>query len=70
MRARPGRTFLPALLILGVAGGVLFVADADWLRVGSALLLLVGIALGVFAIATPEFLAADPDEDAGPDPGG
>lgn len=63
MRARPGPTFLPALAILVVAGGVLFFAGADWLRLTSALLLLVGIALAVFAIATPEFLAADADED-------
>ena len=63
MRARPGRTFLPALALLGVAGLVLFVAAADWLRLVSALLVLLGIALGVFAIATPEFLDADADDE-------
>jgi hypothetical protein len=68
VRARPGPTFLPALLILGIAGGVLFFADATWLRLCSALLLLVGIALGVFAIATPEFLTADAEEGGGLEP--
>lgn len=53
--------------MLGVAGLVLFLADADWLRLTAALVLLAGIALGVFAIATPEFLAADCDETADPD---
>lgn len=67
MRARPGPTFLPALAMLAVCGLVLFLADADWLRLTAALVLLVGIALGVFAIATPEFLAADRDERADPD---
>ena len=69
MRARPGRTFVPAVVILALAGGVLFFADADWLRLTSALTLLVGIALGVFAIATPEFLAADVAEDVDHDAG-
>ena len=62
MSARPGPTFLPAVVMLGVAGLVLFLAEADWLRLTSALVLLAGIALGVFAIATPEFLAADDEE--------
>jgi hypothetical protein len=64
VRARPGPTFVPALIVLGVAGAVLFLVAAEWLRVVSALALLVGIALAVFAIATPEFLAADQDADA------
>lgn len=63
MRARPGPTFVPALVLLGVAGLALFIASADWLRLASALVLLTGIALGVFAIATPEFLAADADDE-------
>lgn len=63
MSARPGSTFVPALVILGVAGLVLFLAEANWLRLTSALFLLLGIALGVFAIATPEFLTADADAD-------
>ena len=69
MRARPGPTFVPAVVLLMVAGGVLFLAEADWLRLTSALLLLVGIALGVFAIATPNFLAGDAEEPRpdGPD---
>ena len=64
MRARPGRTFLPALLLLAGAGLVLYIAAADWMRLTAALLLLLGIALGVFAIATPDYLAAGEDEDS------
>jgi uncharacterized protein YjeT (DUF2065 family) len=63
VRARPGGTFIPALLILVIAGLVLFLADANWLRLVSALALLPGIALGVFAIATPDFLTADADRE-------
>jgi len=58
-----GPTFVPAVITLGVAAAVLFVADATWLRLTSALFLLLGIALAVVAIATPEFLAADADAD-------
>ncbi len=64
MRARPGPTFIPALIVLGVAGAVLFLVSAEWLRVASALALIVGIALGVFAIATPAFLVADAADEA------
>lgn len=67
MRARPGPTFIPALIVLGVAGAVLFLVSAEWLRVASALALIAGIALGVFAIATPEFLAADEADGTGPE---
>ena len=63
MRARPGRTFVPALVLLGVAGAVLFVTETTWLQMTAAVFVLGGVALGVFAIATPEFLAADADED-------
>ena len=63
MRPPAGPTFAPALVVLGGAGVVLFFADADWLRLVAALLLLVGVALGVFAVATPEFLAADEDDE-------
>jgi hypothetical protein len=60
---RAGRTFVPALVTLVVAGGVLFVSEATWLRLTMALLLLGGIFLGVRAIATPDFVAADADEE-------
>jgi hypothetical protein len=63
VKARPGPTFLPALALLVLAGAVLFVSEATWLRMTAAVFLLGGVALGVFAIATPEFLAADADED-------
>lgn len=66
MKARPGPTFLPALALLIVAGAVLFISEATWLRMTAAVFLLGGVALGVFAIATPEFLATDADEDDAP----
>lgn len=63
MKARPGPTFLPALALLVFAGAVLFFSEATWLRLTAAVFVLGGVALGVFAIATPEFLAADAEED-------
>lgn len=47
-----------AALVAGAA--VLLLADAEWLRVASATLMVAGVALGVFAIASPEALADDP----------
>jgi hypothetical protein len=66
VKARPGPTFLPALALLIVAGAVLFLSEATWLRMTAAVFVLGGVALGVFAIATPEFVAADVDEDEAP----
>jgi hypothetical protein len=63
VKARPGPTFIPALAMLVVAGAVLFLSEATWLQMTAAVFVLGGVALGVFAIATPEFLAADADED-------
>jgi hypothetical protein len=57
--AGPG--FLPALAIAAVGGAVLFLSSATWLEVTGASVLLVGAALIVRAIATPEFLTADRD---------
>ena len=57
-----GPTFVPAVAVLVVAGGVLFFASATWLELAMASLLIVGIALGVFAIATPEFLEHDAED--------
>ncbi len=59
---RGGPTFWPALIVLVISGGVLFVAEATWLQMTMAVFLLVGIALAVFAIATPEFLERDAEE--------
>lgn len=43
-----------------VLGGVRMLAfDETMIRVGGVLLLLGGIGLGVFAIATPEFTSED-----------
>jgi hypothetical protein len=61
-----GPTFFPALATLLIAGAVLFVSEAVWLQMTSAVVLVVGIALGVFAIATPEFLADDVEDESGP----
>jgi hypothetical protein len=57
-----GPTFWPALIVLVVSGGILFVSEATWLQMTMAVFLLVGIALGVFAIATPEFLERDAED--------
>ena len=59
---RGGPTFWPALIVLVISGGVLFVAEVTWLQMTMAVFLLVGIALAVFAIATPEFLERDADD--------
>jgi CHASE2 domain-containing sensor protein len=59
-----GPILIPALVILVVAGAVLFISSTTWLQLISALAMLVGVALGVWAIATPEFLEGDAD-DAG-----
>jgi hypothetical protein len=50
-----------AALIVGVA--VLLLAEAEVLRVAATMSLLAFIALGVFAIATPEFATGDRDEE-------
>jgi hypothetical protein len=63
LRRGGGATFWPALVVLVVAGGVLFVSSATWLQLTMAILLLIGVGLGVFAIATPEFLERDAEED-------
>ena len=63
MRARPGRTFVPALVVLAGGGAVLFLAGATWLQLVAALVMLGGLVLATFAIATPDFLERDaPDE--------
>jgi hypothetical protein len=64
-----GPTFRPALIILVVFGAVLFISTTTWLQLICALAMLVGVALAVRAIATPEFLEGDtPDPpSAGPE---
>jgi membrane-bound ClpP family serine protease len=59
---RGGPTFWPALIILVVAGATLFLAEVTWLQATMAVFLLVGIALAVFAVATPEFLEGDAED--------
>jgi hypothetical protein len=61
-----GRTFLPGLVALGVGGLILFISTTTWIQMTCAMIALVGVALVVFAIATPEFLERDLDD---PDPG-
>lgn len=55
-------TFWPALGLLVVSGAVLFFSETTWLQLTMAILLLVGVALAVFAIATPEFLESDAED--------
>jgi hypothetical protein len=65
MRATPGPTFVPALVGLVVGAAVLFLAETTWLNLVAALVMLGAAALTAVAIATPEFLAHDAeDEDA------
>ncbi len=54
-----------ALAALIGGGAVLFLSEATWLQVAAAAVLLVGVALGVAAIATPDFLEADRPEVPG-----
>jgi hypothetical protein len=63
MRATPGPTFVPALLGLAVGGAVLFLSEATWLSLAAALVMLGAVALVAFAIATPEFLARDAEDE-------
>jgi hypothetical protein len=58
-----GPTFLPALGTLVIAGAILFLSEATWLQMSAAVVLVIGIALGVFGIATPDFLAGDATDD-------
>ncbi|MFL5871466.1 MAG: hypothetical protein ACJ75R_10315 [Solirubrobacterales bacterium] len=65
MKGRPrfaGPTFWPALGLLVVCGAVLFISETTWLQLTMAVLVIVGIALAVFAIATPEFLERDAED--------
>lgn len=54
-----------ALAALIVGGAGLFLSEATYLRVIFAVLLVAGIGLGVFAIATPATLGQDPPPEEG-----
>ncbi len=62
MKARPGPTAVPALAILTIFAAILFFTGSEALRLISALALLVGIALAVAAVATPEFMERDVED--------
>ena len=49
-----------ACFLLGLL--MIFLIDQGWARIIGVPLVFVGIALGVAAIATPEFLAGDREE--------
>ena len=55
-------TWRLALALMVGGGALLLLAEAEWLRVVAALVTIGGVAAGVFAIATPEFLGHDPEE--------
>lgn len=57
--SRGGPTLPAALAALGIGGVTLFFSEVTWLQMSAAVVLLIGIGLGVAAIATPEFLEAD-----------
>ena len=58
-----GPRLLPALAVTAIGGLVLFLSSASWLEVTAAMVLLIGAALVVYSIATPEFLERDLDDD-------
>lgn len=58
-----GPRMLPALAIAGLGAVALFFSSATWLEVTGATVLLVGAALIVYSIATPEFVERDLDDD-------
>jgi drug/metabolite transporter (DMT)-like permease len=59
---RAGPALRPALALLSVGAVLLLLGERQSLRLIAALLLLAGVALAVFAVATHEFLSADRDE--------
>jgi hypothetical protein len=50
--------------VLGAA--ILLVSEPDLLRMAGALLMLAAVFLGVGAVATPELLGGEEDEDPAP----
>jgi hypothetical protein len=53
----------PALACFAIGAILLLLSEPTPVRVIGALFLLAFVVLGVRAIATPEFLAGDPDPD-------
>ena len=62
MRGRGGATLLPGLAAFGLGGLTLFLSEVVWLQTTAAAVMLVGIALTVAGIATPEFLERTDEE--------
>lgn len=58
-----GPHLLPAVAIAAVGGLTLFLSSATWLEVTGASILLIGAALIVGNIATPDFLERDLGDD-------
>lgn len=50
-----------ALAVFGVGVALMLVLDSTWTRVVGVACLMAGIVLGVFALATPDFIEEDPD---------
>lgn len=61
MRAVPSPRLALAAFSVGVA--LMLVFDATLTRIAGVVLLLAGMALGVFAIATDDFVATDEPRD-------
>lgn len=51
-----------ALAAFVVGTVVILLAEATWLRMASAIILVVYVVAALFAIATPEFLSGDEDD--------
>jgi hypothetical protein len=58
-----GPQLLPALLVAVLGGITLFLSEVTWLEVIGASVLLIGAALIIANIATPEFLERDLGDD-------
>jgi hypothetical protein len=56
-----------ALACFAIGCGLVLLVEAGIARILGVPLMFAGIALGVAAIATPEFLASDRDADQNPD---
>jgi hypothetical protein len=58
-----GPRLIPAIVLAAVGGLTLFLASVTWLEVTGATVLLIGAALVVANIATPDFLEGDLGDD-------
>ena len=59
---RGGPTLPFGLAAFAIGGGTLFLAEVTWLQMSAAMVMLLGVALTVAGIATPEFLEASEEE--------